>query len=78
VDGVCSVCGGVVKARGLCNRHYTRQRKHGDVQTVLTPRRDEIDADELALRRIVDELGTTDRYVVAWMAAVVVAWPRRM
>jgi len=34
---VCSVapCAAPVKARGLCNRHYLRQRKHGDPATVL-------------------------------------------
>jgi hypothetical protein len=36
----------------------------------------DFDADELALQRILDELGTSDRYVVSWMAAVIVAWPR--
>jgi hypothetical protein len=70
------VCGGVIKAAGLCNRCYLRQRRHGDPTVIANSERSRSsDGDELALRLILDELGTTDRYVVSWWAAIVVSWP---
>lgn len=38
--GICSIgdCSDPVSARGLCNRHYHRFRRHGDPRTVLKAR----------------------------------------
>jgi hypothetical protein len=30
-------CSDLVKARGLCNRHYRRLRRHGDPEAVMRP-----------------------------------------
>lgn len=44
----CSVsdCGKLVLARGWCNRHYTRWRKHGDPMTLLGHNNRDLTTDE--------------------------------
>lgn len=35
IEGVCRVCGGRLKAKGLCDAHYQMNRKHGRTHNVI-------------------------------------------